>query len=96
MTASNAHRALSATITRLADHHRTAEARTYMDVAELRHLRPTQQQVLDAAMIKRTRRENRLLIGYGAALLFAFALALTAGHAITSAMTASIAADLAR
>ena len=57
--------------------------------------RLTQQQVLDAQNIKDTRRENRRLIGYGAAILLAFALALTIGHAIESAVTAHIAASLA-
>lgn len=96
MTASEAHRALGATISRLASYQRTAEAQTFMDVAELRHLRPTQQDALNAAMIKKIRRQNRRIVAYGAALLFAFALALTIGHVITSAWTASIAADLAR
>ena len=58
--------------------------------------RLTQQQALDAQNVKNTRRQNRRLIGCGAALFLAFALALTVGHAITSAWTASIAADLAR
>ena len=64
-----------------------------IEVQELRRKRPTQQHALDAEMINRTRRFNRTII---AVVAIAIIAGLIIGHAIESAMTASIAADLAR
>lgn len=58
--------------------------------------RLTQQQVLDADIAAQMQRENRITIRYIAAALIAIAVAFAIGHATQSAMTASIAADLAR
>ena len=64
-----------------------------IEAQEMRHKRPTQQQVLDTDMIRHTRRYNRIIIVVAALATIA---GLIIGHAIESAWTANIAADLAR